>query len=85
LLAMTETPSATGHVFTLHAELEGLKFLSILDRLLAGWRAQGYHLGALRTLAGKMLSDALPRHAVVDGTVPGRTGTLLVQGPAVLS
>ena len=83
LLAMTETPPATGHVFTLHAELEGMKFLPILDRLLAGWREQGYRLGALRALAGEIPSDALPRHAVFDGTVPGRTGTLLVQGPAV--
>ncbi len=83
LLEMTRTAPTTGHVFTLHAELEGMKFLLILDRLLAGWRAQGYHLGALRALAGEMPPDALPRHEVIYGTVPGRTGTLLVQGPAV--
>lgn len=83
LLAMTRTAPATGHVFTLHAELEGMKFLPILDRLLAGWREQGYRLGALRTLAGDISLDALPRHEVIHGTVPGRTGTLLVQGPAV--
>lgn len=81
LLAMTRTAPATGHVFTLHAELEGMKFLPVLDRLLAGWRDQGYELGALRMLAGAMPLDALPRHGVVDGTVPGRTGALLVQGP----
>ena len=80
LLAMTRTPPDTGHVFTLHAELEGMKFLPILDRLLTGWRKQGYCLGALRTLAGELTLDALPRHAVIEGTVPGRTGTLLAQG-----
>ena len=85
LLEMTRAVPATGHVFTLHAELEGMKFLPILDRLLAGWRDQGYRLGALRTLAGEMSSDALPRHEVTHGTVPGRTGTLLVQGPAFLT
>ena len=83
LLEMTRTAPATGHVFTLHAELEGMKFLPILDQLLAGWRDQGYELDALRTLAGAILLDALPRHEVIDGTVPGRTGTLLVQGAAV--
>ena len=30
------------HVFTLHAELEGLRFGDTLERLLAGWREQGY-------------------------------------------
>jgi peptidoglycan/xylan/chitin deacetylase (PgdA/CDA1 family) len=82
LLAMTRTAPATGHVFTLHAELEGMKFLFILDRLLAGWRHQGYRLCALRMLASERALDALPRHGVSYGTVPGRTGTLLVQGPA---
>ena len=71
------------HVYTLHAELEGMKSLPILDRLLTGWRAQGYRLGALRTLADEMTLGALPRHEVAYGTVPGRAGRLLVQGPAV--
>lgn len=83
LLAMTRTAPATGHVFTLHAELEGMKFLPVLDRLLAGWRTQGYRLGALRMLAGEISSGDLPRHGVVDGIVPGRTGALLVQGPMI--
>ncbi len=85
LLAITQTPRATGHVFTLHAELEGLRFLPILDRLLTGWRTQGYRLGAMRTLAGEISLDALPRHEIADGTVPGRSGTLRVQGPAFVA
>lgn len=85
LLAMSRTDPATGHVFTLHAELEGMKFLPVLDRLLAGWRDRGYRLGALRTLAGEVWLDALPRHEVTHGTVPGRTGRLLLQGPAFLT
>ncbi|MCP5195648.1 MAG: 4-deoxy-4-formamido-L-arabinose-phosphoundecaprenol deformylase [Gammaproteobacteria bacterium] len=81
LLETTRTAPKTGHVFTLHAELEGWKFLPAFDRLLTGWRDQGYRLGALRTLAGEIRPEALPHHAVTAGTVPGRTGTLLVQGP----
>ncbi len=80
LLALTQTPPTTGHVFTLHAELEGMKFLPILDQLLSGWRAQGYRLGALRLLANALSVKDLPRHEVAYGSVRGRTGTLLVQG-----
>ncbi|MFO1422661.1 MAG: polysaccharide deacetylase family protein [Candidatus Competibacteraceae bacterium] len=83
LLAMTATTPITGHVFTLHAELEGMKFLPVLDRLLAGWRDQGYRLGALRTLAYEMALDTLPRHQVKYETVPGRAGALLIQGSVV--
>ncbi|HCB14723.1 MAG TPA: 4-deoxy-4-formamido-L-arabinose-phosphoundecaprenol deformylase [Gammaproteobacteria bacterium] len=81
LLEMTQTAPDAGHVFTLHAELEGLKFLPVLDGLLAGWRKQGYRLGALRALAGEMTLDALPRHTIMEGTIPGRSGALLMQGP----
>ncbi|MBZ4194778.1 MAG: polysaccharide deacetylase family protein [Candidatus Contendobacter sp.] len=80
VLELTKNPPTTGHVFTLHAELEGLKFLSIIDRLLTGWCHQGYGLGGLRTLAGTMDFSDLPQHDVIAGTVPGRSGTLLVQG-----
>ena len=84
LLAMTQTLQVTGHVFTLHAELEGLRFLPILDQLLSGWRTQGYRLGAMRALAGEISPDTLPQHEVTYGTMPGRTGTLLVQSPGTL-
>ncbi len=65
LLEMTQTVPDAGHVFTLHAELEGLKFLPVLDGLLTGWRKQGYRLGALRALAGEMTLDALPCHTIM--------------------
>lgn len=83
LLTLTADPPVTGHIFTLHAELEGLRLLPVLERLLTGWRAQGYRLGALRTLAAEIDTAALPRHAVTIGAVPGRSGVLLTQGPAV--
>jgi len=85
VLELTKIPPETGHVFTLHAELEGMKFLPILDRLLTGWRNQGYDLGGLRTLAGTINLNTLPRHEVVIGTVPGRSGTLRVQGDSEIA
>ncbi|MDD5179943.1 MAG: polysaccharide deacetylase family protein [Gallionellaceae bacterium] len=68
-----------GHVYTLHAELEGGKLLPVFEQLLAGWKAQGYELVSLRQyLEG--LNGALPRHEVVTGEIAGRSGTLAVQG-----
>jgi len=67
-------------IFTAHAELEGGKLLPAFDRLLGGWKKQGYELVSLRTLYESLDLAALPRHEVVYGQVPGRSGTLALQG-----
>jgi peptidoglycan/xylan/chitin deacetylase (PgdA/CDA1 family) len=67
------------HVFTLHAELEGMKLRPVFERLLDGWRRQGYELVAMRTLLATLDVAALPAAAVRPGTVPGRSGLLAVQ------
>jgi undecaprenyl phosphate-alpha-L-ara4FN deformylase len=64
------------HVFTAHAELEGGKLAPLFDRLLAGWKAQGYEFVSTRQIP----RGALPHHEVVYGEVPGRSGTLALQG-----
>ena len=79
LLEMTREPSQTGHVYTLHAELEGQKWMPIFEQLLQGWREQGYELVSMRQyLQGFKVAD-LPRHAVELGMVEGRSGMLAVQ------
>ncbi len=82
LLAQTGSPPAHGygHVFTLHAELEGMLLSPVLETLISGWKAQGYDVTSMRRLHETVQSLALPRHEVAPGTVPGRSGTLLVQG-----
>lgn len=72
-------------VFTLHAELEGMRLLPVLEALLAGWREQGYELVSTRTLYESFDPFSLPRCEVVTGAVPGRSGTLMVQGPEFLA
>jgi peptidoglycan/xylan/chitin deacetylase (PgdA/CDA1 family) len=72
------------HVFTLHAELEGMKLAPAFEQLLAGWQEQGYRLVALRDLVEADEPRVLPLHAVLDGEIPGRSGTLAIQGPAFL-
>jgi undecaprenyl phosphate-alpha-L-ara4FN deformylase len=84
LLELTREPPASAHVYTLHAELEGMRLAAVFDRLLTGWKAQGYTLVALRGVLERLQPLALPRCAVGPGTVPGRSGTLLVQGPEFL-
>ncbi|MFT3721769.1 4-deoxy-4-formamido-L-arabinose-phosphoundecaprenol deformylase [Pseudorhodoferax sp.] len=79
LLALTED-AARDQVFTLHAELEGMKLRPVLERLIRGWRAQGHALVDLRTLHGASPPATLARHRLATGSVPGRSGTLAVQG-----
>jgi peptidoglycan/xylan/chitin deacetylase (PgdA/CDA1 family) len=85
LLARTQQPAPAGHVFTLHAELEGMRLAPMLEQLLIGWKAQGWQLGPVRMLYDTLQPMALPRCEVSYGTVDGRTGTLLVQGPEFLA
>jgi undecaprenyl phosphate-alpha-L-ara4FN deformylase len=85
VLAMTQTASATGHVFTLHAEREGRKLAPAFERLLAGWREQGHELVPLRALYESLDPRQLPRCNVTEDTVPGRPGTLATQGSPFLA
>jgi len=81
LLERTRVPRAN-HVYTLHAELEGMKLLPVFRRLLQGWQAQGYQLVGLRSLHAALDINRLPGCAVRSGSVPGRSGLLSVQGAA---
>ncbi len=81
LLQMTRAPQAL-QVFTLHAELEGMKLLPVLERLLAGWQAQGYALVSLRQALESLDLERLPVAVIEAGSVPGRSGTLALQSAA---
>jgi len=74
------TARARAHVFTAHAELEGGAFLGVLGALLAGWQAQGYEIVSLRALYDSLDRARLPRHEVVYGEIPGRSGKVALQG-----
>lgn len=85
ILETTQNPPPTGHVFTLHAELEGKKFAPAFERLLEGWRKQGFELVPLRSIYESLDPRRLPRCNVAVDTVPGRSGTLAAQGAPFLS
>jgi undecaprenyl phosphate-alpha-L-ara4FN deformylase len=86
LLERTEPSrnAAADHVYTLHAELEGMKLAAVFDQLLCGWKSQGYQLVAMRDLVDGSEPAKLPLHAVEMGVLPGRSGTLACQGAAFL-
>ena len=83
VLSLTARRPAIGHVYTLHAELEGGRLAPAFEHLLAGWKAQGYRLVPMREIRASLNLRSLPRNEIVSGSVPGRSGTLALQGPAV--
>ena len=84
LLERTRDSTIGDQVFTLHAELEGMRLAPAFEQLLVGWKAQGWTLVPTRALFEAVEPMALPRCESGPGTIPGRTGTLLVQGPEFL-
>ena len=83
LLALTREPR--DHVFTLHAELEGMALLPVLERLIAGWREQGYTLASTGDYFASLDLDQLPFCEIEWGELTGRSGTLVKQGVQYLA
>jgi len=72
------TADGRDHVYTLHAELEGQKLAPIFERLLSGWKAQGYQLASMADYHEKIIRLPLPEHSLQWGQLPGRSGELIV-------
>ncbi len=84
ILDLTDHPNAAGlHVYTLHAELEGQRFLAPFLRLVDTWRARGFTVGTMGEAAAELDPRSLPRHSVVMGELEGRSGLLGLQAEAV--
>lgn len=81
LLAATAEP--VHHVFSLRA-IEGVKRAATLEKLLEGWKAQGYTLVATRELLAAVAEGGLPMHTVEGGNVPGRKERIALQGAEFL-
>ncbi|MDA8329251.1 MAG: 4-deoxy-4-formamido-L-arabinose-phosphoundecaprenol deformylase [Betaproteobacteria bacterium] len=81
LLNLTEKESPTGHVYTLHAELEGMKLAPVFEQLLTGWQQQGYQLVSMADYFAAFDIDKLPHERVIQGSLEGRSGVLALQSP----
>jgi len=82
LLEMTQELADWGHVYSANAGFEGLSLLPQFEQLLRGWRQQGYEMVSLRDYLYSFETRELPYHEVVTGEVPGRPGTVALQGKA---
>ena len=67
-------------VFTLHAELEGMRLAGEFERLADAWRNAGAVLCRMAKIRELALARALPVAPVVARAIPGRSGTLAAQG-----
>jgi peptidoglycan/xylan/chitin deacetylase (PgdA/CDA1 family) len=69
------------NVLTIHAELEGMKYLALFRQLLERAKSHNLRFVLLRDLAATILRDpaSIPTCDLVPGTVDGRSGTLAVQ------
>jgi peptidoglycan/xylan/chitin deacetylase (PgdA/CDA1 family) len=85
ILKLCADSPPTGHVYTLHAELEGMKLMPVFERLLEGWRAAGHELVSLRDYYSALDFKTLPRHVVTTAEIAGRSGTLALQGGEFLA
>lgn len=79
VLEASAEPLPNGHVYTLHAELEGMNLLPVMERLLEAWTAQGYILGSLADTWAGIDVNGLPTREIVWGEVPGRSGLLAIE------
>lgn len=75
-------PAPTGHVFTLHAELEGMRLLHAFDSLLQRWLDHSMQACSLREIYQHLPSVPPPAHAICFASIEGRSGELACQGPA---
>lgn len=82
MLHLTEHQPEQSQVFTLHAELEGGKWMPVFERLLEGWKAQGFDLVSMEQYRASFKAEELPLHTVEMREVDGRIGKLAVQAEA---
>ncbi len=71
------------HVFTLHAEIEGMKKRALFQALLDALKTAGVEVVTLERVARDCLANraAIPLCDLQQGTVDGRSGSVGVQGP----
>jgi undecaprenyl phosphate-alpha-L-ara4FN deformylase len=67
------------HVFTLHAELEGMRLLNAFESLLEKWQAAGAKITRMAKIHELGIQRPMPEQTVIMGEIPGRSGTLAIQ------
>jgi peptidoglycan/xylan/chitin deacetylase (PgdA/CDA1 family) len=79
--ASQRIPASGIHVFTLHAELEGMRLIDAFESLLVQWRNAGANVSGMASLHERSAGRTWPARRVVRGEIPGRSGQLAVPAP----
>ncbi|HWG71564.1 MAG TPA: polysaccharide deacetylase family protein [Steroidobacteraceae bacterium] len=79
IFRLSAADAAGLQVFTLHAELEGMRLLGAFESLLLKWREAGASITRMAQVHALAMQRPLPTRAVVMGEVAGRSGRLAVQ------
>jgi len=79
VIASSASALPHGHVYTLHAELEGMKLSTVLQALLQHWRADGREFVTLGELHDGLAQAPIPQREIGWGEVDGRSGLLAVE------
>lgn len=80
LLSLTREEKEFGHVFTLHAELEGQKLRPAFERFIVGLKNQGYELLNMKDYFKRLDKSKVPAARVEYRSIAGRAGALCCQG-----
>jgi undecaprenyl phosphate-alpha-L-ara4FN deformylase len=83
-LSLVAAADSKLQVFTLHAELEGMRLLDAFESLLLKWRNAGATVTRMAAVHALAAQQSLPVRAVVQGEVPGRSGLLAVQAQSAV-
>jgi len=79
ILEKSQEKLPCGHVYTLHAELEGMKLMPVMEKLLEQWSKSGFEFFTLNQLYGSLDTSTLPKQEIEWGEIGGRSGFLAVQ------
>jgi undecaprenyl phosphate-alpha-L-ara4FN deformylase len=79
ILEKSQEPLPGGHVYTLHAELEGMKLMPAMEKLLKRWKEFGFEFVTLNQLYDSLDQSAVPKQEIRWGELAGRSGLLAMQ------
>jgi len=79
LLQASQRDAPFGHVYTLHAELEGLKLLPVADKLLTLWAERDVDFVTLHDVYAAIDPDNTPAKQIAWRPTRGRSGLLATE------
>jgi peptidoglycan/xylan/chitin deacetylase (PgdA/CDA1 family) len=75
----------SGHVYTVRAEVEGMKLRPVFERMLQAWSAGGQRLVSMSDYFQALPDHNLPRYEVGTSPTPGHSGVVATQGSEFLA